>query len=559
MRAEGNRGIRPADALLTAVAAVGWAFVAMTGTAALALHLLEADAVGSLGPMTAAAVVLAVNGRVVPAGDVGVFGLEGGRAAASVDITPLGVALVGALVLAAVFLRSLRGAGGVIGAGELAVRAGAVVALFLAVVGGLSWAGHDTVTFDGAELGDLAGDLPDSALPDSGLPEGIAELLPEGLGDLGGGLAARLADLVRAEASVGFRVDTGPSLLGGALWVAGVLVIALLASRRTPLPPGWEVLHRVVRPAVSALCAALLLAVGAGLAAAVWAAAGDEHPARIAGTALLVGPNGAWTGMLLGLFVPWTGWASGALVRLLPAPLDRLLTASEETITVGRLAELDGRAWLLVPAAVLALLCAGALTAVRTPRDATGTSGAGTGAPAAAGARGAGASAGGRPAAPGPSGSAAARPGPGGGRTAGTAAFAVRCAVPLAVATGLGLPLLTWLTGVSANASLSVFGFDAFGAGLELGGNAGLALLLGAVWGAAAGAAGALLAGAAGVAGRRASAPGTAPHPRSGGAYAYGAYDRGRAGTGPGTAPSGTGPDTDREPPPPPPYPPAAH
>ncbi|MEU4684461.1 streptophobe family protein [Streptomyces xinghaiensis] len=558
MRAEGNRGIRPADALLTAVAAVGWAFVAMTGTAALALHLLEADAVGSLGPMTAAAVVLAVNGRVVPAGDVGVFGLEGGRAAASVDITPLGVALVGALVLAAVFLRSLRGAGGVIGAGELAVRAGAVVALFLAVVGGLSWAGHDTVTFDGAELGDLAGDLPDSALPDSGLPEGIAELLPEGLGDLGGGLAARLADLVRAEASVGFRVDTGPSLLGGALWAAGVLVIALLASRRTPLPPGWEVLHRVVRPAVSALCAALLLAVGAGLAAAVWAAAGDEHPARIAGTALLVGPNGAWTGMLLGLFVPWTGWASGALVRLLPAPLDRLLTASEETITVGRLAELDGRAWLLVPAAVLALLCAGALTAVRTPRDATGASGSRTGTPA-AGARGAGASAGGRPAAPGTSGPAAARHAPGGAGSVGTAAFAVRCAVPLAVATGLGLPLLTWLTGVSANASLSIFGFDAFGAGLELGGNAGLALLLGVVWGAAAGAAGALLAGAAGVAGRRASAPGTAPHPRSGGAYAYGAYDRGPAGTGPGTAPSGTGPDAYPEPPPPPPYPPAAH
>ncbi|WP_095757585.1 streptophobe family protein [Streptomyces xinghaiensis] len=558
MRAEGNRGIRPADALLTAVAAVGWAFVAMTGTAALALHLLEADAVGSLGPMTAAAVVLAVNGRVVPAGDVGVFGLEGGRAAASVDITPLGVALVGALVLAAVFLRSLRGAGGVIGAGELAVRAGAVVALFLAVVGGLSWAGHDTVTFDGAELGDLAGDLPDSALPDPGLPEGIAELLPEGLGDLGGGLAARLADLVRAEASVGFRVDTGPSLLGGALWAAGVLVIALLASRRTPLPPGWEVLHRVVRPAVSALCAALLLAVGAGLAAAVWAAAGDEHPARIAGTALLVGPNGAWTGMLLGLFVPWTGWASGALVRLLPAPLDRLLTASEETITVGRLAELDGRAWLLVPAAVLALLCAGALTAVRTPRDATGTSGSRTGTPA-AGARGAGTSAGGRPAAPGTFGSAAARPGPGGEGAAGTAAFAARCAVPLAVATGLGLALLTRLTGVSANASLSVFGFDAFGAGLELLGSAGLALLLGAAWGAAAGAAGALLAGAAGVAGRRASAPGTAPHPRSGGAYAYGAYDRGPAGAGPGAAPSGTGPDAYPEPPPPPPYPPAAH
>ncbi|WP_051723501.1 streptophobe family protein [Streptomyces albus] len=546
MRVQGNRRIRRADAVLTAVAAVGWSFVAMTGTAALALHLLEADAVGSLGPMTAAAVVLAVNGRVVPAGDIGIFGLEGGRAAASVDVTPLGVALVGALVLAAVFLRSLRGAGGVIGAGELVVRAGAVVALFLAVLGGLSWAGHDTVTFDGAELGDLAGELPEGELPDSGLG-GIAELLPEGLGDLGGGLAAQLADLVRAEASVGFRVDTGPTLLGGAVWVIGVLVIALLASRRTPLPPGWEVLHRVARPAVSALCAVLLLAVGAALAAAVWAAAGDEHPARIAGTALLVAPNGAWTGMLLGLFVPWTGWASGQLVRLLPAPLDRLLTPSEETITVARLAELDGRAWLLVPGAVLALLCAGALTAVRTPRDATGTSGGRTGAGAGAG-TGADARAGDGARAPGRG-----TPGAGGG---GTAAFAVRCAVPLAAAAGLGLPLLAWLTEVSAGASLSVFGFDAFGAGLDLRGSAGLALGLGIVWGAAAGAVGALPALAAGVAGRRFSAPGTAAHPRSGGAYAYGAYDRGAGGPDPGTAPSGTGPDPRRDPPPPPPSPP---
>ena len=43
------------------------------------------------------------------------------------------------------------------------------------------------------------------------------------------------------------------TLLGGAVWAVGVLVIALLASRRTPLPRGWEAVHRVVRPAVSAL------------------------------------------------------------------------------------------------------------------------------------------------------------------------------------------------------------------------------------------------------------------------------------------------------------------
>ena len=48
-----------------------------------------------------------------------------------------------------------------------------------------------------------------------------------------------------------------------------------------------------------------------------------------------------------------------------------------------------------------------------------------------------------------------------------------------------------------------MLGFDAFGAGIELHGQLGMALLLGAVWGAGAGAAGALLAYASGAAGRR--------------------------------------------------------
>lgn len=71
--------------------------------------------------------------------------------------------------------------------------------------------------------------------------------------------------------------------------------------------------------------------------------------------------------------------------------------------------------------------------------------------------------------------------------------------------TALALPLLAWLTDVSVDASLSVFGIDAFGARIRLHGHLGMALLLGAVWGAGAGAAGALLAYASGAAGRRAA------------------------------------------------------
>ncbi|MFD0384334.1 streptophobe family protein [Streptomyces stramineus] len=203
-------------------------------------------------------------------------------------------------------------------------------------------------------------------------------------------------------------------------------------------------LHRSVRPAVSALCAVLVLAVAAGLAAAAYAAVSDGRAGRITGAALLGAPNGVWLGIPLGLLVPWRGTASGVLSQVLPAPLDELLSAkADEPVTLGRLAELDSRVWLLAVACALMILAAGVLAAVRTPRDGLGP-----------------------------------------------VAFAARVAVGLGTATALALPLLVALTRVKADAGLSVLGFDAFGAGLELRGNAPVALALGAAWGAAAGAAG---------------------------------------------------------------------
>jgi hypothetical protein len=98
------------DVLLSAIASVSWALIAMAGTAALGLHLVGADAAGSLGPMTAAVVALGANGAVKPSGDVSAFGLKGAEAHTAIQITPLGVGLVGALLLSFFFLRSLRGA-----------------------------------------------------------------------------------------------------------------------------------------------------------------------------------------------------------------------------------------------------------------------------------------------------------------------------------------------------------------------------------------------------------------------------------------------------------------
>ncbi|MGW7089826.1 streptophobe family protein [Streptomyces sp. NPDC054871] len=471
-RAEG-RGVRWGDVLLSAIAAVSWALVGMAGAAALGLHLLGADAVGSLGPMTAAVVALGAGGSVTPSGDVSAFGLEGAEATTAIDVAPLGVGLAGAVLLAYFFLRSLRGAGVVITPAELAARVSAVIVLFLAMLGGLAWAGHDIITIDGDQLGIDKGI--DEGIDQ--LPDDITDKLPDGLGDVGGLLPDRLGDLAQAKAAVGFTVDMGPTLLGGAVWVAGVLLIALLASRRTPLPSGWDAVHRVVRPAASALVTVLLVAVLAGLAAAAYAMIGDAHPKRIAGAALLGAPNGVWLGVPIGLLVPWDGEATGELAKLLPDPLDDLLTGSgasgNEAVTLGRLAELDSRVWLLGVAAALMILFAGVLTAVRTPYVRGGT---------------------------------------------GALRFAGQCAVRLAVVTALALPLMVWLTGVSADASLSVLGFDAFGAGIELHGQLGMALLLGAAWGAGAGAVGSLLAVASGAAGGRVAplalaegVPGAAP------------------------------------------------
>ncbi|KWT61264.1 hypothetical protein ADL21_14780 [Streptomyces albus subsp. albus] len=455
--------MRWGDVLLSAVATVSWAFLAMAGVAALGLHLLGADSAASLGPLTAAAVVLAVGGSVTPSGDVSAFGLEGQAAESAVDIAPLGVGLVGALVLGWVFARSLRRVGATVGWGELAARAGVLAGLFVALLAFLAWAGHDSVTIDGKTLAGLGGLVGGGGSGGGGGDGGLLDRLRDGLGGLGigdgddGGLPERIADLIGAKASVGFAVDTGASLAGGLVWVLGVLVITVLAARRAPLPRALTAAHRFVRPAASALVTVALVAVAAGLAAAGYAAIGDDHPRRVLGAALLAAPNGVWLGIPLGLFVPWHGSASGVLTRFLPDPVDRLLDGGNGArLTIGRLAELDGRVWLLPVAAVLMMLLAGVLTAVRTPRE---------------GAR--------------------------------TLPFALRCAAGLGALTALTLPLMVHLTGVSANASLSVFGFDAFGAGLELRGSVPAAFALGAVWGVVAGLVGGLLACVTGAAGRR--------------------------------------------------------
>ncbi len=219
---------------------------------------------------------------MTPSGDVSAFGLDGAEAHTAIEITPLGWGSPGRCCCRTSSCgpcarrvpwsprrtRRARGCGG------RALPGGAG----LAGVGGPRRR-HDRRAFA------RAGGAGRAARRDGG---GGIEIPGLGdVGDIGGLLPDRIGDLAAAEASVGFTVDAGPTLLGGLCWSAGVLLIALLASRRTPLPRGWDALHRVVRPAVSAVVTVLMLAVAAGLAAAAWAAATDDRPGRIAGAALL--------------------------------------------------------------------------------------------------------------------------------------------------------------------------------------------------------------------------------------------------------------------------------
>ncbi|CAM5710707.1 streptophobe family protein [Streptomyces hirsutus] len=129
---------------------------------------------------------------------------------------------------------------------------------------------------------------------------------------------------------------------------------------------------------------------------------------------MLGAPNRAWLGLPIGLFVPWDGRATGVLLGVLPHPVDDLLRGgSGWPVTLARLAELDGRVWLLGVAAAVMMLLAGVLVAVRTPLGAT----AGPGEPG-----------GGVPGARGIGGAGAVREG-------GAAGFAGRCALRLGVAT----------------------------------------------------------------------------------------------------------------------------
>ncbi|MGP2436158.1 streptophobe family protein [Streptomyces sp. JW3] len=317
----------------------GWAAALGTVLAALAalflvaaLGLWAAGAAdlpdGAFGPVLAAVVVAALGGAPELTGDAGE--LAGGTA--GLTVMPLSVTLAGALVLGRGFQRPLRHRT-VADGPALARWAGRIAVLWLLALLALAFAARHTFEVS-----------------------------------LGEGLLDDLGDLFGVSPTVGFTTDVPLSVLFGLLWLAGVLLVALLVAPVAPLPGRLARLGSAARPAAYAMVVLLLACVAAGAVVALVVAATRGHPARTFAVLLLALPNLVWPALTVGMGGTWHGRVDGPFGLPLPRVLDQVLrTPDVSTVNLGTLTEQDGRAWWLLVAAALLLPAAGRLLAARSP------------------------------------------------------------------------------------------------------------------------------------------------------------------------------------------------
>ena len=275
-----------------------------------------------------ASIVAALGGSVRLAGDAGA--LAGTRA--GLTVMPLSVTLAGALVIAAGFLRPLRRRA-VVGAAELAGWAARIVVLWLAALVGLALAARQTFTIP-----------------------------------LGNGTIGDIGSLFGISPHIGYTTDLPLTVLFGMLWLAGVLLLALLVSRGAPLPAGVLRLKESVCPAAYAMVALLLTFVTVGCVIALVVAATRGHPAETFAVILLGLPNLVWLALTLGLGTTWYGRVDGPFALPMPHLLDEVLrTPGIATLNLRTLAAHDGRVWWLVVVDAVLLLAAAFVMAARSP------------------------------------------------------------------------------------------------------------------------------------------------------------------------------------------------
>ncbi|MGW1293765.1 streptophobe family protein [Streptomyces sp. NPDC002533] len=313
-----------------ALLAVLTGVLAMVVTAALGLWAAGAAGLpgGAFPAVVAAVVVMAAGGSVGLSGDAG--SLVGTQA--DLSVLPLSVTLVGALLVGRGFLRPLHHRA-VAGGRELAGWAGRVAALWIVALIVLSLIARHTFTLSADDL-----------------------------------TGSEAGDLLGTDPKVGFRAEIPLTLVFGLLWLAGVLVLALIVSRRAPLPARLLRFQEAVRPAAFAMVVLLLACVALGVVAGIIVMITRGHPAETASVLLLGLPNLVWLALTLGLGASWEGKVEGPFGLPMPQVLDTVLrTPDLSTLNLSTLAEQDGRVrWLVVVVAVL-VLAAAFLMAARSP------------------------------------------------------------------------------------------------------------------------------------------------------------------------------------------------
>ncbi|WP_327410557.1 streptophobe family protein [Streptomyces sp. NBC_01281] len=327
-----RRAARPAarHGWLQALVAVLAGVIAMGVVAALGLWASGAtDLPDNAYPrVIAATVVTAVGGTITFTGDAGAIA----DTKAGLTVIPLSVTLVGALVLAAGFLRPLRHRA-VAGTTELAGWAGRIALLWVLALVGLALAARQDFTVS-----------------------------------LGDGTIGAIGDLCGATPKVGFEAETGPTIGFGLLWLVGVFVIALLVSRGAPLPARLLRFQESVRPAAYAMVVLLLTCVGIGVVVGLVVAATRGHVSETFAVLLLGLPNLVWLAFTIGLGATWNGRVDGPFGLPMPRLLDEVLrTPDVSTLNLHSLAEHDGRVWWLVVVDAVLLLGAAFLMAARSP------------------------------------------------------------------------------------------------------------------------------------------------------------------------------------------------
>lgn len=315
---------------MQAVAAVLTGLAVMVVCAALGLWAAGAAGLpdGAFVRVVMATVVAAVGGTLELSGNAGALA----RTGADLTVIPLSVTLVGALAIGAGFLRPLRHRA-VASARELAGWAARIAVLWLLALIGLALAARQTFAVN-----------------------------------VNNGTLSDLADLFDTAPKVGFTTDMPLTVLFGLVWLAGVLVLALLVVPGAPLPGPLLRFQEPVRPAAHAMVVLLLCYVVLGLVVTLVSMARRGHVAETFAVILLGLPNLVWLALTLGQGATWHGRVDGSFGLPMPHVLDEILRTSDvATLNLHTLTDYDsGMWWLLVTDAVL-LPTVAFLAAVRSP------------------------------------------------------------------------------------------------------------------------------------------------------------------------------------------------